>query len=231
MAEEQGYVSQFTAQQIEDLLNWVNNNKDKLVTNTVTNLLNYYLKTDLYTKLEVDELIRIASGLKFEKVNSLPSENIRSDTIYLVPSTNPKVDNVHDEWIYVNGQYESIGSTTIDLSGYVKTTSLKRTLESYLLKSDIPNKDDIHKHNNKNILDAFSEDSNGKLLYRNKPIESEGGSSSIDPSLLNNYYTKQEVLDLINNRFRIFERIFDEINNISDEDMMAIFDEINNIEV
>ena len=58
----------------------------------------------------------------FQVVNALPTENISTSTIYLVPATTPSAENVYDEYIYVNGDWEHIGSTTIDLSDYVTKT-------------------------------------------------------------------------------------------------------------
>lgn len=58
----------------------------------------------------------------FQVVNSLPTENISTSTIYLVPSTTPGEENIYDEYIYVNGNWEHIGSTTVDLSDYVTKT-------------------------------------------------------------------------------------------------------------
>lgn len=58
----------------------------------------------------------------FQVVNTLPTENISTSTIYLVPSTTPGEENIYDEYIYVNGNWEHIGSTTVDLSYYVTKT-------------------------------------------------------------------------------------------------------------
>lgn len=58
----------------------------------------------------------------FQVVNALPTENISTSTIYLVPSTTPGEENIYDEYIYVNGNWEHIGSTTVDLSDYVTKT-------------------------------------------------------------------------------------------------------------
>lgn len=58
----------------------------------------------------------------FQIVDSLPTENISTSTIYLVPSTKPEAENVYDEYIYVNNSWEHIGSTSIDLSDYVTKT-------------------------------------------------------------------------------------------------------------
>lgn len=58
----------------------------------------------------------------FQVVDVLPTENISTSTIYLVPATIPCAENVYDEYIYVNGNWEHIGSTTVDLSDYVTKT-------------------------------------------------------------------------------------------------------------
>ena len=58
----------------------------------------------------------------FQVVDVLPTENISTSTIYLVPSTTPGEENIYDEYIYVNGNWEHIGSTSVDLSDYVTKT-------------------------------------------------------------------------------------------------------------
>lgn len=58
----------------------------------------------------------------FQVVDVLPTTNISTSTIYLVPSTTPGEENIYDEYIYVNGNWEHIGSTSVDLSDYVTKT-------------------------------------------------------------------------------------------------------------
>lgn len=53
-------------------------------------------------------------------VNELP-ETGEEKIIYLVPKAGEGND-VHDEYIWVNGGYELIGTTAVDLSGYLPTT-------------------------------------------------------------------------------------------------------------
>ena len=42
--------------------------------------------------------------------------------IYLVATSSPSGQNNYDEYILVNNQFEKIGSTSIDLSGYATQT-------------------------------------------------------------------------------------------------------------
>lgn len=64
----------------------------------------------------------------FQIVDSLPTENISTSTIYLVPSTKPEAENIYDEYIYVNNKWEHIGSTSIDLSDYVTKTYFNQNI-------------------------------------------------------------------------------------------------------
>lgn len=107
-----------------------------VITETVNNLTNYYLKSETYTKAEVNALI---TGFGFEVVATLPTENIKTNVIYLVPKQSPVTNNIKDEYIYITGTgWELIGSTTMDLSNYVTTTQLNQTLQSYLQSETDP---------------------------------------------------------------------------------------------
>lgn len=57
----------------------------------------------------------------FQVVDELPTENISTSTIYLI-SGGEGLDNMYEEYIYVNGNWEPIGSTSVDLSDYVTKT-------------------------------------------------------------------------------------------------------------
>ena len=46
-----------------------------------------------------------------------------TNKIYLVPKTSGR-DNVYAEWLYVGSDFELIGSTTVDMSGYVMASEL-----------------------------------------------------------------------------------------------------------
>lgn len=92
-------------------------NDSGFINNTVNNLTNYYLKTDTYTKTEVNNLIGQIDQFKIEVVQTLPVSDIDPHTIYLVPKTGSTGD-VYDEYIYVNNSWELIGSTSVDLSNY-----------------------------------------------------------------------------------------------------------------
>ena len=90
-------------------------NDAEYITNTVTDLINYYTKND------VDNLINAIHTLDIQIVTELPTENISHTTIYL-KGTETSGTNDYEEWIYtVNNSWELIGSTAVDLTGYLKT--------------------------------------------------------------------------------------------------------------
>ena len=66
----------------------------------------------------LDVIINATSSLKMQVVEELPTQDIDTDTIYLVESTDSAEQNVYDEYIYVNNNWEKIGTTALDLSKY-----------------------------------------------------------------------------------------------------------------
>lgn len=111
------------------------------VTNLVSDLLNYYLKSETYSKSEVDALVATVTGISFKAVDSLPTTDIRTDVIYLVPKSSSTSQNAKDEYINTTGDssgWELIGDTEVDLSDYVKSSELSTILQDYALIADVP---------------------------------------------------------------------------------------------
>ena len=112
-------------------------NDSGFVTSTVNNLANYYLKSETYTQAQVDALIGAISTISIEVVQTLPTQDIKTNTIYLVPKQTAGTQNVYDEYIYVNNAWELIGDTEIDLSNYVTTTDLATALQDYVTSTGL----------------------------------------------------------------------------------------------
>ena len=109
------------------------NNDSAFIDKTVNDLVNYYQKSQLYTKDEVDAAIKAAVSGEFVFVQSLPTAS--ADTmhkIYLIPNGGSS-GNAKDEYVTVRsgsaGSYtyswEKFGTTEIDLSGYVTSDQLE----------------------------------------------------------------------------------------------------------
>lgn len=80
-----------------------------------------YIKKAELTE-EVKSLIGNTKALEFSVVDELPSSGEKS-TIYLV--SNSKAENdAYDEFIWLNNKFEKIGTTSVDLSGYLKATDI-----------------------------------------------------------------------------------------------------------
>lgn len=98
------------------------------ITKTVDDLINYYKKSETYTQAEINALIGAISTLNLLVVQTLPTEDISTTTIYLVPKTTSETNNVYDEYIYVSNAWEKIGSTEVDLSNYYTKTETNALL-------------------------------------------------------------------------------------------------------
>lgn len=129
-AANKQYVDSVIPTKVSDLTN-----DSGFVTSTVNNLTNYYTKTDTYTKTEVNNLIGSISSLDIEVVQTLPSSDISTSTIYLLPKSSSEQQNIYDEYIYVNNSWELIGSTAIDLSNYYTSTQVDNLLSNKASKS------------------------------------------------------------------------------------------------
>lgn len=103
------------------------------ITNTVDNLVNYYKKSETFTKQEVNDLISAITTMDIQVVQTLPTEDISTTTIYFVPKATAGTNDVYDEYIYVSNAWEHIGSTDIDLSGYQTKIDSSHKLSSDLV--------------------------------------------------------------------------------------------------
>ena len=90
--------------------------------------LSGYGITNAYTKTETDTAINTAiagiTGVSFEVVAELPVTG-QDCVIYLVPNSGT-TPNSYDEYIWLSAQsrFEKIGTTDVDLSGYVQSSEM-----------------------------------------------------------------------------------------------------------
>lgn len=70
-------------------------------------------------KLIMDSLASMAGQLKLEVIDHLP-ETGDTSTIYLLSNENTEGTNIYEEYLYVNSTWELIGTTKVDLSGYLQ---------------------------------------------------------------------------------------------------------------
>ena len=85
-----------------------------------------------FNKADKDYVENLMSGaVKRAVVAELPTKNIDTNTIYMIPTDAEIDNNVYNEFIYINEQWEQIGSTAVDLSDYA-------TKEELINKTNIP---------------------------------------------------------------------------------------------
>lgn len=94
--------------------------KSDAVSNEITEKIVAAL-TDYITQSQMDQAIQEAiveaTGMTVSVVDKLPETGVEK-VIYLVPSTTSTEKNVKDEYLWVNEEWELVGSTAIDLTGY-----------------------------------------------------------------------------------------------------------------
>lgn len=100
-------------------------NNEGFITNATEDLINYYKKSETYTKDEVLEIVSSLETIKIEFAASLdaitqPKDNV----IYFVGTQAP-----YTEYVYISSEnrFEVIGETSIDLSSYVQTSDTLNT--------------------------------------------------------------------------------------------------------
>ena len=158
-----------------------------LIQQVANSLVNYYLKSETYSRAEVNDLVSAVGKFQSKIVSTLPTPSIdTTGWIYLVPSTNPETQNVKEEYITVldgsTYKWEHIGSTNIDLNPYSTTeqmnTAINTALQAYTTTENLT----ALLAQKQNVINDLSTIRSG----------AEAGATALQPAALNDYYTKQQ---------------------------------------
>ena len=149
---------------------YTKNETDNLLSGKVDNstLGSYYTKTEsdnlLSAKANQTDLIALTSrvnqnetditalqtavsgALKREIVQSLPTQDISTTTIYMIRNTTTSGDNIYDEYMYINNLWELIGTSATDFSNYYTKTEIDTLLSGKANDSDV-----VHKSGNETV--------------------------------------------------------------------------------
>lgn len=89
------------------------------------------------TKKYVDDNVKALSSAKLTRqiVEELP-ETGENNIIYLVPNHEDNESNIFDEYMYINGKYEPIGTTKVDLSNYVAFNDYASYMNAGVIKTN-----------------------------------------------------------------------------------------------
>lgn len=80
------------------------------------------------------------ANIQFLVVDVLPSSDIKSNIIYLVKKKGSGTD-IHDEYIYIENNWEKIGDTSIDLTNYYTKDQVDSQIQN--VREDIPSIPDV----------------------------------------------------------------------------------------
>ena len=119
----------YTLEKSQDGMSVILKDGDGTTITTISGLLTDAERTklgqNLATEAYVQTAIAATSHLQFRKVQALPLvANAEANIIYLVP-VNDTASNVYMEYYLQDGQFEELGTTSVDLSGYVQASQMK----------------------------------------------------------------------------------------------------------
>ncbi len=111
-------------------------NDGVFITNAVNDLKNYYTKSETYTQSEINNLVSSIPKFAIAVVEQLPTQDISTTTIYLVPS-NSEVGDLYKEYIYVNNAWELLGIQKADLTNYYNKSETDTLLNAKVSINDL----------------------------------------------------------------------------------------------
>lgn len=136
LIEAEGIEAKTVAEAFTELTEQINEKADvkdipdvsNFITNAVSDLLNYYSKSDIDdTVSDLENKISAIPKFKISVVDALPTEDISDTTIYLVKTSTTESGNLFTEYIYVDSDWEKLGTQMLNLAGYAT--------EDYLLST------------------------------------------------------------------------------------------------
>lgn len=105
------------------------------ITKAVEDLINYYKKSEVYSKEEVDSRISAIPKFKTQVVEVLPQTGGEA-TLYLL-KTGEENNNLYTEYIYVENRWEELGKQELDLTGYAKEEWVLGKIADFLTEKEI----------------------------------------------------------------------------------------------
>ena len=116
-------------------LKWIIEEYTKnFITKSVSDLTNYYLKTDTYTQTEVNNLIASIQQFHYEIYANLSDITTPAGNVLYLIWPKGSGSDLYEEYVYTT-QFVKIWETSIDLSQYVTITALNTALANYVTSS------------------------------------------------------------------------------------------------
>ena len=127
----------------------INNTDVIYVSNNVLNLdklpvdIKKTLSINGKTVATLEDVAKI-STIKLQTVTELPTTDIKANVIYLLKIDDDNDSNDFEEYLYVDGQWELIGTTKVDLSNYPtkdEITAIKNEITAII--DELPTEEDL----------------------------------------------------------------------------------------
>ena len=74
-------------------------------------------------------MISVIPKFAIAVINEVPTSDISTTTVYLVPNNSGETSNLYDEYIYTT-QWEKLGTQTVDLSDYPTTNEMNAAIDA-----------------------------------------------------------------------------------------------------
>ena len=170
-------------QLIDDLTNDLSNHTSDTIIHVTQNDKDLWNATLQNAKDYAKKLFDSVTSFSIEIVESLPTKDIKSMTIYFIRNGRDNESDYYEEYMYINNKWEIIGSTFVNLTPYL----LKEDFEKY--QQEITNK--FAKYNTSDEITNILKD---YLLTQtfNDTIKNYSTTSDIN-KILNDYAKKDDL--------------------------------------
>lgn len=146
LIEAEGIEAKTVAEAFTELTEQINEKADvkdipdvsNFITNAVSDLLNYYSKSDIDdTVSDLENKISAIPKFKISVVDALPTEDISDTTIYLVKTSTTESGNLFTEYIYVDSDWEKLGTQMLNLAGYATEDYVDAKVEDFITEDAV----------------------------------------------------------------------------------------------
>ncbi len=170
-----------------------------------------------YAKALFDRL----TSFEIIKCQELPTEDIKEMTIYFL-QIDPEQDDLYEEYMYIDGTWEKIGNTRIDLSDYVTKAMLQSAVDT--LNNTITSKETALNNTIANTETAI------KGLISDLENKHDSDIQDITDALGNTNQDIQDLSDNLNQKIDTLETKHDQeldaLSDKHDEDIASLSDSI-----
>jgi hypothetical protein len=185
------------------------------------------------------ELFNRLTSFEIIKCTQLPTEDIKTMTIYFL-QIDPEQDDLYEEYMYIDGQWEKIGNTRIDLSDYVTKAMLQSAVDT--INNTINTKEtainksiaDLETKHDKDIQDLHKDvsdlsDTVAQLdtdINQTIDIKTNALQDNIDDLETQHDQDIQNITDTLNQMEQDIDDINTEVSNVHTHDNKSILDNL-----